>query len=131
MSAKKDAERKKFLRLAQGILERKLDELSNKLSADFADIRENESGMNDHADMEDVSGSSDALETTYKIMELESAEIEKIEYALDRLKSGTYGICEDCPKQISIDRLKALPFASLCINCQREQERMDDYYNYR
>jgi DnaK suppressor protein len=39
----------------------------------------------------------------------------KIERALERLDEGTYGICERCGKPIEKARLKALPYASLCI----------------
>lgn len=38
--------------------------------------------------------------------------------ALERLDDGTYGICERCQKPIATARLEALPFATLCIECQ-------------
>ena len=38
--------------------------------------------------------------------------------ALDKLKSGTYGICVDCGKKIPESRLKAKPEAIRCIDCQ-------------
>ncbi len=49
--------------------------------------------------------------------------LEKIDYALKRLDEGTYGICDVCKKEISIQRLKAKPSASLCIECQSAKEQ--------
>ena len=53
----------------------------------------------------------------------ESKLLEKIEYALKRLDEGSYGICDDCHKPINIERLKAKPSVSLCINCQSAKEQ--------
>ena len=53
----------------------------------------------------------------------ESKLLEKIEYALTRLDEGSYGICDNCGKQINIERLKAKPSVSLCINCQSAKEQ--------
>lgn len=38
--------------------------------------------------------------------------------ALERMEKGTYGICENCKKEISIERLKANPSARTCIECK-------------
>lgn len=46
-----------------------------------------------------------------------------IDDALDRIKAGSYGICEVCELDIAEERLKALPFTRLCISCQSDQER--------
>lgn len=42
----------------------------------------------------------------------------QIERALTRMDGGTYGICERCDQPIDFARLKALPYATLCIRCQ-------------
>lgn len=41
-----------------------------------------------------------------------------VDHALARLDEGTYGICERCGKPINPERLEALPFVTLCIDCQ-------------
>ena len=41
--------------------------------------------------------------------------------ALDRIEEGTYGICTNCGEAIMPERLEALPYAELCINCQRQE----------
>lgn len=52
----------------------------------------------------------------------ESKLLEKIEYALRRIDDGTYGICDECKEPINIERLKAKPSVSLCINCQSAKD---------
>lgn len=48
---------------------------------------------------------------------MKSAELDQVNYALQRLKRGEYGICVGCGDPISSKRLKALPFAVKCIEC--------------
>ena len=45
-----------------------------------------------------------------------------VERALGKINDGTYGQCENCHEAIEIKRLKARPFAGLCIACKEEQE---------
>lgn len=47
----------------------------------------------------------------------------RIDRALEKLESGTYGICDSCGKKIDAGRLKAAPHAGLCIDCQRIEDR--------
>jgi DnaK suppressor protein len=49
--------------------------------------------------------------------------LEAIEAALARLDAGTYGQCVSCHKPIAPGRLEALPWAALCIDCQRTAGR--------
>jgi DnaK suppressor protein len=50
----------------------------------------------------------------------------KIDEALRKLAEGTYGICEDCGEPISKERLKVLPFATHCIDCQERREQIEE-----
>ena len=45
-----------------------------------------------------------------------------IDEALERVKDKTYGRCLECHKEIGRKRLKAVPYAVLCIECQRKEE---------
>jgi len=47
-----------------------------------------------------------------------STELGLIENALQRIKDGTYGICANCEQPISRQRLRAVPWAKYCIECQ-------------
>lgn len=51
-------------------------------------------------------------------------QIEEIEEALQRMEDGSYGVCEECGQPIRLERLYALPTASLCIDCQEKLERV-------
>jgi len=46
-----------------------------------------------------------------------------IEAALLRIQQGRYGLCMKCSKRIPQERLQALPYAVLCIECQKSEER--------
>ena len=49
--------------------------------------------------------------------------IEKIDHALERIEAGNYGLCERCGRPIEKARIKALPYASLCIRDKKSEER--------
>ncbi len=49
--------------------------------------------------------------------------VRSLEEALNRFEEGTYGICEVCGRQISAQRLEALPQARLCIECAQKAGR--------
>jgi DnaK suppressor protein len=48
---------------------------------------------------------------------------EKIDRALERIDEGTYGLCERCGRPIEKARIKALPYATLCIRDKQAEER--------
>lgn len=47
----------------------------------------------------------------------------QMQRAYARLTAGAYGICEDCGKPILVERLEALPWATLCVACQGRREQ--------
>ncbi len=66
--------------------------------------------------------------------ELEDIEIEilrEIDKALERMKDGTYGLCEVCGKPIEEKRLEALPWTTLCIEHAAEAEKTRDLIDHR
>jgi DnaK suppressor protein len=46
------------------------------------------------------------------------AAIEQIDIAVEKIHAGTYGECENCGTSIPKERLKALPYAALCVKCK-------------
>jgi DnaK suppressor protein len=81
-----------------------------------------------------VSGSADqhmadtATETVdreidYTLEESDGRLLAAIDGALARIEAGTYGICVNCGAQIAPERLEAMPWATLCIDCKRKEER--------
>ena len=64
-------------------------------------------------------------ETATHNPELESKMLREVRTALTRIEYGSYGICLNCDEEISIIRLRAAPWTSLCIGCQElvDQQR--------
>ena len=58
----------------------------------------------------------------FALMEMESETLKKIDEALQRLEEGSYGVCVECAEKIAEARLKALPFANTCRECQERRE---------
>ncbi len=48
--------------------------------------------------------------------------LKKIDLAIEKIDSGTYGICEVCGCEIGIKRLEARPVTTMCIECKTDQE---------
>jgi DnaK suppressor protein len=57
-----------------------------------------------------------------RIRDRERKLIAKIDEALERIADGTYGVCGECGEQIGVERLKARPVTTLCIDCKADQE---------
>jgi DnaK suppressor protein len=62
--------------------------------------------------------------TAFLLIEHRHHELTMIEEALERIEKGEYGRCLDCKRQISPERLEALPYAVRCRNCQAENEKL-------
>ena len=67
---------------------------------------------------------SDYFEQDFAIGLIENSEVtlREIDAALQRIEDGTYGICEESGQPIKKSRLRAIPWARLCIDCQRKLE---------
>jgi DnaK suppressor protein len=61
-------------------------------------------------------------EATIQFASSEGRYLYHIEQALARIEDGTYGKCESCGGAINLERLKALPYARLCIDCKEKEE---------
>lgn len=57
------------------------------------------------------------------ILQQQRKELAEIELALDKIKKGTYGICEMCEEPIGLARLKVKTFARFCITCREITEK--------
>jgi DnaK suppressor protein len=60
-----------------------------------------------------------------RIRDREAKLIKKIKKALERIDSGSFGICETCGEEISIERLKARPVTTQCIECKTKEEALE------
>ncbi len=69
----------------------------------------------------DIAGDVYEQEKEIGIMSNASLTLQKINEALLRIGRGDFGTCQDCQKEIGIDRLEAMPFARFCIDCERKR----------
>jgi DnaK suppressor protein len=114
--ARKDA----LLKLHRRLVARR-DELLRSIQDDLGDLRHelwSRAGSEDG----DIAADSITTEMTSQLAELEARELRSIERALERLRHGAYGTCENCGKKIPVARLNALPYATVCVECQRHME---------
>ncbi len=74
-------------------------------------------------DRSDLAQSYDRKQRESAILDRLEDRLTKVEGALHRLAEGTYGRCQRCGKLISPERLEAMPYATLCVDCQAELER--------
>ncbi|MFO0843343.1 MAG: TraR/DksA C4-type zinc finger protein [Gemmataceae bacterium] len=118
-----------LLRLHNTLLARR-GEIIKKLREDMDNLR-NFKGEDSTGDSADVAFEAGSDEMASHLAELDSRELSQIDRALHRLKQGTYGLCESCGQKIPIGRLNALPYSTMCIDCQREMERFPDWAGAR
>lgn len=69
------------------------------------------------SDWEDRSSERQGDEVLESLGQAELAEVRQIDAALDRIKAGSYGICQTCGAQISEARLDLLPATPFCKSC--------------
>lgn len=128
--------RKTFLKQARETL---LDMKAQVLRGIREDLREDrENPKDDGRDTYDVASEERDREINYLLSDRDRTKLQSIEQALGRIEEGTYGICEGCEGEITAERLKAMPFTRLCVQCQSEREaeakrnrRVEDYSSFR
>ena len=103
----KDLEKQKTVLLA---------ETGELISTGFTPTNENLPDMSDQAAAE-----ADQY-FSLRLREREQKLLKKIDEALERISSGSFGVCEDCGGEIGFKRLKARPVTALCIDCKTKQE---------
>jgi len=79
--------------------------------------------VGDLPDVSDRASEGFEDELTVGLLAIESAQLDDIEAAIQRIDDGSYGICEDCLKAIPKKRLEVLPFARRCLACKGIAER--------
>lgn len=78
------------------------------------------SGLSIHS--ADMGTDRAAHDVSLGCLESATGEVQEIEEALRRIREGTFGICEACGNRISRERLKAIPYARLCMPCKTSEE---------
>lgn len=110
----KERMRRKLYALKAEVLESLIAE-NNDFRAAVEDI-----GVKDLADV----ASNDIDARTFKAVGAKGKiRLQRIESALARLENGRFGTCASCGSRIGEARLKAIPYAVMCINCQSNSEK--------
>jgi DnaK suppressor protein len=115
------ARRDALLRLHRSLLARR-GALRNQLAGELDDLS-NVRTAPAARDTADVAFEEGSGEVASQLAERDAGELTQVERALARLEQGAYGLCELCQARIPAARLRALPCATLCIDCQRAVER--------
>jgi DnaK suppressor protein len=93
-------------------IQHKLRTLRETLPAEASDVR----------DVEEQSVDDFVQEVDFALMQMKSETLRRIDEAIHRLEDGSYGVCAECENEIPAARLRALPFAELCRDCQQALE---------
>lgn len=114
------ASRKDSIKKIQDLLLTRRDALRRALDGDLSLLMQ----LREQTGSDVVDAALDATqdEISSQLAEVESRELGGIEKALERIRTGEYGDCEICNKKIPMARLNALPYATMCIECQQAAE---------
>ena len=97
-------------------------EIVQNLIASSNDFKEIVEGM-DPKDLADIASDDIDRKMIEAIGTQELKRLKLIDSAITRIKQGKYGLCIKCNIRIPTDRLDAIPYALMCIECKTEDER--------
>jgi len=109
---------KKDVELFRHLLNNRIDELRSE-AGKTVETMDDDVNFPDPSDRATMESNRNSI---LRIRDRERKLIFKIQEALQRLEVGEFGICEECGEQIGIERLKARPVTTLCIDCKSNQE---------
>ncbi|MBI5468843.1 MAG: TraR/DksA family transcriptional regulator [Deltaproteobacteria bacterium] len=103
----------------------KLLDSKNKILQEVSQKIKNESNVLkfEIGDIYDIASNERVRELTLILGDRDREKLSEIEDALDRIKDSSYGDCEECGEPITENRLRALPFTRVCVECQSRNER--------
>lgn len=116
------------LKTLQKTLTARRNELRKRIHGELAGLR---AAANASGDAADAAFDNAGEELASQLAELEAKELAQINIALQKIKQGTYGVCDGCSCKIPVARLSALPYSTLCIKCQRESENDSSFLSDR
>jgi RNA polymerase-binding protein DksA len=112
---------------------KQLEQLRAELSDGLQHLSENNLNRSQRESSGDLSGYSYHMadvgtdnfgrEMELNIASSENERIRLIEEAMERIEEGSYGACSVCDGKINVERLEAVPYTRLCIECARESEK--------
>ncbi len=127
MATKKKTMRRDRYEELRGILEERRLDIMGEVQHKMRDVR-TEGAAVSHPGVRDEAESSEAEiqdDIEFALLQMKAETLSKINEALKGLEEGTYGYCYECGDEVAEQRLRALPFAVRCKDCEevREVER--------
>jgi len=113
---------KKFVERMKASLESLKKEIIDKLMAESSEFREILEDM-DPKDLVDIAAEDIDRKTIEALGAQELKRLRSIDAALSRIENERYGLCAKCNKKIPAERLEAIPYALMCIECKASDER--------
>jgi DnaK suppressor protein len=120
---------KKFLNQLRNRLKDRRHHLLKEVKLRLREFKD--SGGYRLTDTADIASNLIEEEIVMSLAQGEAREIEEIDNALSQIKRGKYGVCENCSRKISKQRLMAIPFVSLCFKCKEAEEHDEGIQNDR
>ena len=113
---------KDFIERMKQSLSQLKSEIIDNLVASNEDFKEIVEGM-DPKDVADIASDDIDRKMIEALGSQELKRLKLIDSALTRIEQGKYGLCMKCSKRIPKDRLEAIPYALMCIECKSADER--------
>ena len=112
----------KDLDFFKDLLTQWLDELVGRAGSTVAGLLDSADHLSDPLDRAVLDTERGYI---FRIRDRESTLINKIRVSLEDIDDGVYGICDDCGRDIAIERLKARPVTRHCIGCKSRREQRE------
>ena len=94
---------------------------SNKLEREVMRSKKDAATL-DISKFADLGSDNFEIDIDMEILESQGDEIREVVAALKRMEEGTFGTCAQCSKRITPGRLKAIPYAKLCVECKKVED---------
>jgi DnaK suppressor protein len=107
------------------ILEDRRREILSEVQGKIRDVRTEgtTAKLNEVFDAGESSEADIQEDIEFALIQMKAETLQKINEALTRLEEGAYGFCYECGDDIAEQRLRALPFAVRCKDCEQEREQ--------
>lgn len=114
--------KEKDIKFFKELLEKQLEELLDQADDTVSGMTSPKENFPDPTDRASLESDRNFM---LRIRDREHKLIKKIKKALERIDNDTFGICEKCGEDISIQRLKARPVTTQCIECKTKEEAFE------
>ena len=114
--------KKKDIKFFKELLTKRMEELLSQANDTVSDMHTPKGNFPDPADRATYEADRNF---ELRIRDREHKLIKKVKNALERIDNETFGICEKCGEEISVERLKARPVTTLCIECKTKEEALE------